>query len=187
MFWYVVFVKTGHEHKVVTEINKAWKTNDFMPFVPMYDAKFRKGGIIIPEKRRLFPGYVFIETQLGGTEFCLTANPFISGSQNALKILRYGRHYESDISFQMKNDEASILRKLCNDEHCIGMSRGIVLGKSGIIRGDMIRIIDGPLAGHESRIIGVKRHKMEAIIELEIMGSLREVSVGLELVERIAH
>ena len=34
MFWYVLFVKTGHEEKAVEEINKLWQIENSMAFIP---------------------------------------------------------------------------------------------------------------------------------------------------------
>jgi transcriptional antiterminator NusG len=52
--------------------------------------------------------------------------------------------------------------------------------------GDTIRITSGALMGFESRIKKINRHKREAVVELQIMGAKREVSLMLEiLVKRV--
>ena len=177
MFWYTLFVKTGKEEKVVDEV-RLWKIPDLNPFVPVYDAMFRRNGIVTPEKRKLFPGYVFIEAPMPSEDFGLASAPYISRSPSTFKLLRYGGSYESGTSFEMKNAEQEFLRKLYNQDRCVEMSRGI-------IEGGRVRVIDGPLKGHESRITKVKHHKMEAVIEIELMGALREVTIGLEVVRQI--
>jgi len=178
MNWYVLFVKTGHEQKAVAEIGNTWNLCGIKVFTPMYDAKFRKQGRVLTEKRRLFPGYVFIESQLAGTDFHLATRPFVTTSQHALKLLRYGKNYESDLSFEMKNTEQQTFRELYNQNYCIDMSKGI-------IEGDEIKIIEGPLVNQVSRIKKINRHKMEATIELVMMGEARNVTVGLEIIEKL--
>jgi transcriptional antiterminator NusG len=61
VFWYVLFVKTGYEDKVVNEIKRSWKVGEIRPFVPKRDSKFRKAGKVILEKCCLLPGYIFPE------------------------------------------------------------------------------------------------------------------------------
>ncbi|MCL2591925.1 MAG: antiterminator LoaP [Defluviitaleaceae bacterium] len=178
MFWYVLFVKTGCEQKVVSEIEKIWTVEDMRPFIPTYDAKFRKFGKVILEKHKLFPGYVFIESAITGTEFCKAIHPTIERSKNVLKLLRYSRDYESDVSFQMKSSEKETYSKLYSEDFCIKMSKGIIAG-------DLIKITDGPLVGHEALIRKVNRHKMQATVEIKLMGSLRNTTIGLEIVEKI--
>ena len=178
MPWYTLFVKTGYEHTIVNQICSAWLVDELKPFVPMYDARFKKGGRIISEKRRCFPGYVFIESETRGVEFYISVKPFVYLSQDSLKILRYGNG-NLDQSFELNEKEQGILEKLINDERCIEMSQGLVEGNS-------VTIVGGPLIGLEGLIKKVHRHKMEAIIELEMMGARREFTVGLEIIDRLS-
>lgn len=60
MFWYALFVKTSYEQMVANEISARWYLEDSKPFVPMYDAIFKHGGKVYPERRRLCSRYVFI-------------------------------------------------------------------------------------------------------------------------------
>ena len=46
-------------------------------------------------------------------------------------------------------------------------------------------ITDGPLKGFESRIVSVRPSKMEAIVEVEMMGRLCEIKVGLEIIKKM--
>lgn len=176
MFWYTLFVKTGYEQLTVKEISRGWSIDGLRPFVPMYDTYFRKFGKVHKEKRCLFPGYIFIETELKGNDFYIAAHPYIIRSEYVMKILRYGSGYES--RFAMKENESQILLKLYNNEYCVEMSKGF-------IEGDSIIITDGPLMGFESCIKKINRHKMEVVIEIEMMGCLRDVTIGLEVIEKL--
>lgn len=78
----------------------------------------------------------------------------------------------------MKDHERIMLLSLCNDNYCIEKSSGIVVGTRIFIK-------EGPLMGKESIIKRIDRHKRKAIIDLECMGVLSQVHVGLEIVEKI--
>ena len=177
MYWYVLFTKTGYEHKTVREIDRVWKIDGLKPFVPMYDARFRRAGKVYSEKRRLCPGYIFIEAEHKGSEFYKLTRPYIIRSEYALKLLRYGNSYDGN-SFEMKREEYLTFLQLYNDEYCIEMSKGL-------IEGDSVCIIEGPLKGHESRIKKINRHKLEAVVEMEMMGRMIELKIGLEIIEKM--
>jgi len=176
MKWYAMFVMTGYEHEIVRIISKYWRIGEVRPFVPMSDARFRRAGIVLSEKRRLMPGYVFLESELSGLELYQLIKPHISRTENVLKLLRYGSG-DTDESFEMHEEDCAFLRKLMNDEQCIEMSKGYMKGTKTVIT-------DGPLAGYEGLIKRVDRHKMEAALEISFFGSVREMKVGLEIVSK---
>ena len=178
MPWYTLFVRTGYEHYVMNQISTAWQVDGLNPFVPMYGARFKKGGRIISEKKRCAPGYVFIESAMRGIEFYISVKPYVYLSQNSFKVLRYGNS-NLDQSFEMKEGEQVILEKLLNDERCVEMSKGLFEGES-------VSVIEGPLVGMEGLIKRVNRHKMEAIVEFEMMSAKREILVGLEIIGRLS-
>lgn len=47
-------------------------------------------------------------------------------------------------------------------------------------------ITDGPMIGRESQIKRIDRHKMIAIVEIELMGAKREMKLGLEIIKKIS-
>jgi transcription antitermination factor NusG len=51
-------------------------------------------------------------------------------------------------------------------------------------KGITIRITSGALTGFESRIKKINRHRREAVVEMQIMDAVREVSLMLEVVEK---
>ena len=168
---------TGHEHEVAGIISRYWRVDGVRPFVPMFDARFRKAGIVLSEKRRWIPGYVFLESELNGLDFYLQIKPHILRTENVLKMLRYGSG-NMDSSFEIQEVERAFLQKLLSNEQYIEMSQGYIKGSTIIVN-------DGPLVGLEGLITKVNRHKMEATIKISLFGSVREVKVGLELVRKI--
>jgi len=176
MYMYVLFVKTGYEHKLNEQITNVWRIDGLKSYVPMYEFRFRKAGQKIIEKKRWFPGYIFFESAMNGLDFYLTVKPYITRSDYALKLLRYGDENINE-SFEMKDDESKVLLKLLDDERCVKMS-------VGLIEGSKIIINTGPLIGFEGLIKRINRHKMEATVELSFFGAIREVTVGLEIISK---
>jgi len=69
MYWYALFVKTGNEENIARLISSVWRIKNLNPFIPLYDALFKKRGEYLPEKKLCIPGYVFIESNVRGTKF----------------------------------------------------------------------------------------------------------------------
>jgi len=177
MAWYALFVMTGREHEVAGIISRHWRIDGLIPFVPMFDARFRKASVVLSEKRRWIPGYVFLESEMNGLDFYLQIKPYISRTEDALKLLRYDNSH-MDSSFEMQETDRAFLDKFLNEEHCVEMSQGYIKGTS-------IVITEGPMIGLEGSIKKVNRHKMLATIEASILGDVREITVGLEIVSKI--
>ena len=46
-YWYILFVKTGKEHRIEKFIREKDKQNLLIPFVPILETFFKKRGILI--------------------------------------------------------------------------------------------------------------------------------------------
>ncbi len=174
MYWYVLFIKSGKERKVEQYLRKELSIDISIPFIPLQEILFKKTGTIKKEIRPLFPGYVFVDSILPEHEFLEEAKYLTNKSSDIIGLLKY-----SDTEIAMRESEKQRLLRLCNNDHCIEASYGI-------IEGDKIHIFDGPLKGMESIVKKVNRHKREALIELEIMGDVRLVTVALEIVKKVS-
>lgn len=172
MYWYVLFVRTGLEHKVEQFLKVQLDSEISMPFVPLQEILFKKAGTVKKELKPLFQGYVFIESELTNQEFLKITSTLIYSSHGIVSLLRY-----SDTEIAMRQSERQMLLSLCNGDYCIESS-------SGIIEGDRICITDGPLKGWGSLVKKIDRHKKQAWIEIEFMGSLRLVNVALNIVKK---
>ncbi|ACL75223.1 antiterminator LoaP [Ruminiclostridium cellulolyticum] len=173
MYWYVLFVRTGREENVKKLLSKRLDKDLFLPFVPLNERIFKKAGTVNKNMEILFPGYVFIESKVASQEFVKMTNELMKSLQDIIRLVRY-----SDIEIAVRESERIILQSLYNNNNCIESS-------SGIIKGDKIYIIDGPLRGRESIVRHINRHKREAKIEIEFMGNIRLVSVSLEIVQKL--
>lgn len=172
-FCYVLFVKTGREMSIVHNLKKKLDSSKFLPFVPTKEKYFKKDGNIIKESEVCFQGYIFIESSLCVDKFIIEIFPIIRMTKEIYRIVNYGN--SKDIA--MRESERSALSCLYGDKYCIEIS-------TGFIEGDKVKVYAGPLAGRESIIRKINRHKREAMIEIEIMGGLRCINVGLEIIKK---
>lgn len=172
MNWYVLFVQTGKEYKVEKFLTKCLDSNVFSPFVPMHEKLYKISGTIRKEVKPLFPGYVFIESEIPDQDFIKYIRNMIFASSDIISMLKY-----SNTEIAMRASEMFMLISLSNADHCIKSS-------SGVIEGDRINIIDGPLKGWESKVRKINRHKRQVWIEIEFMGDIRLVCVALEVVKK---
>lgn len=174
VYWYILFTKTGSELKVDKLLKKGLDSNNFYPFIPTLETLFKSSGLIKKEIKVMFPGYVFIESELSSLEFIQETRKIINFSNDIIRILKYGD--TGDIN--VRDHERSTLLNLCNDDFCIETSKGIIIG-------DKIYIKEGPLVGNECIIKKINRHKKTATIELVFMGDIRQFNISLEIVEKI--
>jgi len=186
MAWYALFVMTGHEHEVAGTITQRWRiSGGLKPIVLTRDFRFRKAGKVLSERKCWIPGYVFLESEMDGLDFYQKIKPYVAQTKKVIKLLQHGRPIDlcrhtnhADWIFEVQEAERLFLQKLLNHEHCVEMSYGYKNGRS-------ITVTDGPLVGLEGLIKNFDRHKMVAVIETLLFGSMQEVKVGLEVADAI--
>ena len=173
-YWYVLFVRTGSEEKIVKILNLMWKNRNIVPFVPKKMMVFRRHGKKSLFSKICFPGYVFLESELPQYELL----------KYAFKILYYLRevygflHYKDRSTFAMRDSEKNMLSKMLGKDRCIDMSVGFK-------EGNVVKVVAGPLSGKENKILRVNRNKKTVTIEVEMFGMTIEAQVGLEVLERV--
>lgn len=168
--WYVVYVKGGQEDKVCNFLNE----NGLTSFIPMREKFHRKEGRLFKVQQLLFPNYIFIETNKNYIEFSEEFNNFKIKNKNLTKQLRY----DLEGTPSLNEDEELFLEKL------LGLNK-IVETSIGFVENDVVIITNGPLIGFESNIIHINRHKKEAKLEIELMGTKREITVSLDILTKI--
>ncbi|MEG0170018.1 antiterminator LoaP [Anaerorhabdus sp.] len=168
--WYVVYVKGSQEDKVAQFL----QDNQINAFIPMKEKFHRKEGKLIKVNQVLFPNYIFIETTDNYIDFSEKFNQFKIRNKNLIKQLRY----DLEGTPPLQEEEINILEKL------LGLNK-IVEVSLGFIEDDKVVITDGPLMGFESYITYINRHKREAKLEIELLGSKREVTVSLDILTKI--
>ncbi len=172
--WYVVQVIGGRELSVLEKIQRQVSHDTFKScFVPRYEARKRVSGQWKTKTDVLFPGYVFVDTrtpQLFRVE--LNKVP-------AMTRLLSGKGEDGNPVFMpLTDDEKTLISSLIGqDDHVLHMSEGI-------IEGDNVRVLRGPLRGYELLVKKIDRHKRVAYLGIEILGRDTTVKVGLEIVEK---
>lgn len=166
--WYVIQTETGKEEKTKACIEKRVSSDFYHDIrVLYYETKRRYLGDWHIEKKRLFPGYLFIDSDTTEELYLeLKKVPELT------KLLGY----DGDI-VALRPEEERFLRELTEKDGTAAMSFGVQIG-------DKIIVKEGVLVGKESVIRKVDRHKRKALIEIEMLGESRLIEVGLEIVEK---
>lgn len=173
--WYVLFVTTGRENAASRDVSETFDENRVKPFTPSIETVFKRAGFVNRQNKLMFPGYLFVETDITNKEFVETIQQCIRSSKHVMKLLDYGDRYDA----ALKDNERGILDRLLNK------TTYRIEASTVFKEGDEVIVIDGPLKGCESKIKRFNHHKSVAVIEFEIFGELREVSVGAEFVKKM--
>lgn len=125
-----------------------------------YDRMRRYEGTWHLERRSLFPGYIFLESE-----------------DRAILSEWLGECGILERMIQVGRKEEKFLKELCGEAHNLKMSRGIIW------KGNT-RITEGPLKGREKQICGIDRHKRIARVEIRMEPDYYYIPAGLEITEK---
>lgn len=163
--WYVMQVRTGTEETIrkqcERQISRAVLRRSFIPY---YEEKKKYEGEWHIRERVLFPGYVFLVAEEVGE--------LIEGLKRVVgltKLLSVG-----DDIIPLSAEEVAFLLKMGGEEQLMCLS-------TGIIEGDRVQVLSGPLKGMESSIRKIDRHKRKAWLEVRMFGRTVEMQMGLEI------
>lgn len=169
MSLYVIQVAGGNENRVVEMINSfVHKGLVKECFVPRFETMRRYHGEWHKRTEMLMPGYIFIE------------------SKDAERLSEELRHVPAFTKL-LGNDDAFI--PLSDDEirwlnAFTDLKDRVVKMSEGIIEGDRVIVLNGPLMNREGLISKVDRHKRIAYLDIPMMGRIKTVKVGLEIVRK---
>ncbi len=169
--WYVIQTRTGYEHELVNQL-KIVLDEDLLGdcFVPMFeDVKNLAEGSRI-SYRRLFPGYVIIDTDHPGD--------VMLALRRVLEFTRFlgvekSENDSDEIHFTAVSDDDRRFLETILDNGVLSVSyiENVKGKKAG-------RII-GPLEKYGNRIAKLEFGKRYAIVEAEIFGKKRKIKFGL--------
>lgn len=174
--WYVMSVWTGKKNFLIKNIrtyNMENSINNVSPFVPMRETFFKRSINIKTETSILFPGYLFIETSMNVCDFINYIRNLRRTLNNSMTVLHYGDSGEIAI----RQEEQLVLMKLMNHEWCVKTSLGFK-------ENNIVTITDGPLVGYEGKIKKIDRHKMNALLEVDIIGKKSLIELGLHVIRQ---
>lgn len=167
--WYVVQVLGGQEAATLDLVRhfvggKAAKD----VFIPQREVMRHRAGEWIVSKEILFPGYLFV-----------VANKPDELFSQLMNVPAFTRLLGSDDAFvPLSRDEVNLINAFAGDNHVVEMSEGI-------IEGDQVRVLRGPLRDHDAIIEKVDRHKRVAFVRMRILGRDTLVKLGLEIVRKL--
>ena len=165
--WYAVQVATGREETARDMCRKLLNKESYTDiFIIRFD---RANGAWHKEKKIMFPGYMFIDTDNPSDIYEQLKNV-----PELTKIL--GREGKDFISIEPGKE--AMFRAMVNEAYEIPVS-------TGIIEGDRVIVKDGPLVGMEAYIKKIDRHKRIAVLNAEMFEQEINVSVGLEIVQKM--
>lgn len=163
--WYVFKVITGSEEKLNKIISKELEKEIGFVFVPMVEYKLKFANEIKTELKPMFPGYILAESDDIYLMCKSIKQKFID-----CKILT---NSDGEIT-PLHQHEVDFLMQFSDKDNCVRASQGFK-------ENDKVVITKGPLLGKEALIKKVNRNKRIAIIEVSLMGEIRRVTVGLEI------
>ncbi|MEF2846325.1 MAG: antiterminator LoaP [Eggerthellaceae bacterium] len=168
--WYVVQVFGGQELTVINQIVRLVDAKTFNScFIPQYEIKKRFVGVWKYVREVLFPGYIFVDTK--------TPQAF---RKELSKVSRMTRmlHDGNEHFIPLAEEEKTLISAFIgHDDHVMKMSEGI-------IEGDEIIILKGPLMNHAGLVKKIDRHKRLAYLEIHMCGRLITIKTGLEIIKK---
>ena len=173
--YYVVQVKTGKEQQAIEDILKNKPDDpDFDVFAP-YRISIRKyKGVERQVIERCFPGYVFVETNNVQDLFIQ-----LYWTPGFTKLL--GREADTNNFVPLDKDEARMIDILYSRNN----GRITQISNIEVREGEMIRVLDGPLMGLETKIKKVNLHKRKVTIEYVMCGRLVTSDIAINIVTNI--
>ena len=166
--WYVIQVMVGEEQKTVDMckiIVKGIDNHEF--FVPESDRMKRFHGEWHKIRRPMFPGYVFISTDMVDDLY-----------EELRKVPKLTKLLGTDHTVTpISEREEKLIKSMTNKQHIAEMS-------IGYIEGDKLVIQEGPLVGMEAFVKKIDRHKRIAILTVTMFGNSTDVTMGLEVLRK---
>jgi len=167
--WYVIQVASGQE-KATLELVEHFVDGKTLKeaFIPQREVMRHRNGEWAKTHEILFPGYLFV----------ITKNPDELFAQ-LMKVPAFTRLLGSDDAFvPLTHEEVNFITAFAGEDHIVEMSEGI-------IEGDEIRILKGPLRDKDAIIKKIDRHKRVAYVQMFILGRETSVKLGLEIVRKV--
>lgn len=180
--WYVLYTKTNAEERVMNGMSEAFNEtrlgSRFEPFCPSVEYYFRNKQAEIDGTnyriKRLFPNYVFIETDMPESEFIEVFEKLILASSDIIRLLKY-----SEKNIALRSEEKIRFELLLEQDRCLKRSVDKIIGCSVVVD-------SGPLKGQEAYITYVNRHNRSAAIAFDMFYGKISASVALEITEKVA-
>ena len=173
--WYVVNTYSGHESKVKEKLEMRTESMGMQDYiyrviVPETTEVEVKDGVQKEKKKKMFPGYIFVEMVMSDEAWYIVRNtPGVTGF-----IGSSGKGAKPTPLLPQEID-----RVLAN----MGMSR--IDAESEMKKGDKVSIIDGPFKGMEGVIDSVDLENKRLNVLIDLFGQETPVEVELFQVSKL--
>lgn len=174
---YTIHTTTGQEHKLVqyldTQIEEGLVKDRY---IPLRELPRKVGGKWTSIKEKLFPSYVFVETDDPEKLFlALKKVPMLS------RILSDDAY----TFYTLTQEEVDHINRIANvhPDHTFGISQVMIDSDQPYKPGDKVVILSGDLAGFEGQISRYDFHHRKAYIHTGLFGGT-DICVGIELVKK---
>lgn len=167
--WYVISV-LGRREKYAKQLIENFVDSDVLKelFIPEYEIMKRYQGQWRMCYETFIPGYLFVITEKPH-ELAVQ----LHNVPTFTKLLG-----NSDTFIPLDDHEIALINAFTeSNNRIVGMSEGL-------IEGDEIVIVKGPLMNHTGLIKKVDRHKRLAYLEIDLFERKTSVKIGLEIVRK---
>lgn len=166
--WYVVQTKSGDEEKIIAAIHRVMKEGSYGEcFTPLFEDVRRTGNRTKIIFKRLFPEYLFVETEL--PELVSKA---LRSIPNFSRVLGSYDDEGNKIFIPVEKEDELFIKSLLSD----GIMRVSFITLS---KNNRILEVVGPLAKYKNHITKMEiRHRM-AIVEMTVFGKKRRIKFGI--------
>ena len=166
--WYVIQVYSGKEHEIKSLIENTSGRDGFQRlFIPLYEEVRRRKEEYHILLRRLFPGYIFAETEDAEKLFM-----FLRKIPEFTKLLN-SEEGDEKLFLEVGKEDQEFLDTLLDDG--VMHVSYIEMDK----RSNRMKKVVGPLARYRNCITHLETRHREAIVETEIFGKRRRIRFGL--------
>lgn len=166
--WYVIQTLSGNEHILKNELVAVLGENySKRIMIPLYEDVWRKGGTGHITIKKMFPGYLFIETDT--PVFADDTMKQVSGFTNLLGV---EDAHEGKIFVPVGKEDEEFICNLFED----GMMHVSYIKLNH--RRQIGRIV-GPLAIYKNKIVKLDLPHRRAIVDADIFGKRRKIKFGL--------
>ena len=167
--WYVVQTASGQEEKAMEQCGHAVPTNAAGAiFSPTCECMKKYQGTWHMEVQRLFPGYVFIDSERPEE-----LEKYLKRIPGAVIPVRIGGGF-----YPIRKEEQEFLQDMLDESYCLRFSIG------NIVDGELI-VEQGPLCKKAVYVQKIDRHRRSAQVLFRLFGEERPTRVGLEVKARL--
>ena len=172
IMYYVIHVETGKEEKTIEAIKKQLGDKEgFNVFAPYRKTIRKYKGVEKEYIERCFPGYIFVETNNPKELFF-----DLYWTPGYTRLLgREGLTY----NFLPLNDAES---RVIDILYSANSDRITEISDIEVKEGQIVRVVDGPLAGLLSEVKKVNLHKRTVTLGTTLCGRLCEFQIGINII-----